>query len=75
LRAQFWLAGRINRRARRSIGSRCPEGWNELIDERRVLASGFEAGYFQRGNEIVISYAGTGALGDWAANAGLALGA
>lgn len=35
------------------------DGWEEPLDERRILPSGFEAGYFQRGDEIVISYAGT----------------
>lgn len=51
-----------------------PQGWYEPIDERRVLSSGFEAGYFQRGNEIVISFAGIGQLADWTANIELALG-
>jgi len=35
-------------------------GWLEPLDERKVLPSGFEAGYFQRCSEIVISFAGTG---------------
>jgi hypothetical protein len=35
-------------------------GWVEPLDKREVNNStGFEAGYFQRGNKIVISYAGT----------------
>ncbi len=43
-----------------------PEGWNEAVDRRSVLDSGFEATYFQRGDEIVIAFAGTGpGLKDW----------
>ncbi len=35
-------------------------GWSEPLDKRlRDATTGFEAGYFQRGNEIVISFAGT----------------
>ena len=35
-------------------------GWLEPLDKRKVDdTTGFEAGYFQRGNEIVISYSGT----------------
>ncbi len=55
-------------------------GWVEPKDQRKVLPSGFEAGYFQRGTganaEIVIAYAGTypGQLGDLTADGGLAAG-
>src|SRR5690242_7929658 len=35
-------------------------GWLEPLEKReRDQVTGFEAGYFQRGNEIVISFAGT----------------
>ncbi len=33
--------------------------WQEPIDQRKFLPSGFEAGYFQRDDKIVISFAGT----------------
>ncbi len=53
-------------------------GWSEPLDKREVNNStGFEAGYFQRGTDIVISYAGTDPSdlsGDMAANLGLATG-
>lgn len=50
-------------------------GWIEKLHEVRN-DSGFEAVSFQKGNEIVISYAGTdpGALNDWLTNGGLATG-
>lgn len=56
-----------------------PQGWTERI-EFRVSgdSSGFEARAFQKGNEIVIAYAGTtpsDLSGDMAANFGLATGA
>lgn len=55
-----------------------PAGWTERIQDRRTIAqSGFEATYFQKGTEIVISYAGTdpGDLaGDVAADLALAAG-
>ena len=52
-----------------------PDGWLEMVDERRSLPSGFEATYFTNDTEIVISFAGTdpGDLGgDMLANFGLA---
>jgi len=36
-----------------------PSGWNEREDKRQSLPSGFEATYFVKGSEIVISFAGT----------------
>jgi len=36
-----------------------PVGWIEAVDERKTKPSGFEATYFAKSNEIVISYAGT----------------
>lgn len=37
-----------------------PDGWTEDTDERRAdVLTGFEARTFSKGNEIVISYAGT----------------
>ena len=50
-----------------------PQEWAEF--NHQVKSGGFEAVSFQRGNEIVISFAGTGpGLTDWDANSGLALG-
>jgi hypothetical protein len=56
-----------------------PFGWDEPLDQREVLPSGFEGGYFVRGSEIVISFAGTGpgdvlSQPDWSANLNLANG-
>ena len=72
------MAGRAYQSTRDEINRfPVPEGWNEPIDKRKVLPSGFEAGYFIRGNEIVISFAGTGPEilnPDWLANFGLTLG-
>lgn len=54
------MAGRAYQSTRKDINwFPVPDGWLEPLDKRQVLPSGFEAGYFQRGNEIVISYAGT----------------
>lgn len=37
-----------------------PAGWTESIDDRRrISSSGYEATYFTKGSEIVISFAGT----------------
>jgi len=53
-------------------------GWSEPLDQRqRDPDTGFEVGYFQRGSDIVISFAGTNPtdlFGDMAANIGLATG-
>ncbi|WP_319585592.1 hypothetical protein [uncultured Desulfobulbus sp.] len=51
-------------------------GWSEITQLHRSLPSGFEAVSFQRGNEIVISYAGTypGDPNDLLADVGLATG-
>ncbi len=43
-------------------------GWTEFFPQQE--SSGFEAVSFQRGNEIVISFAGTGSNVDWWANGG-----
>jgi len=60
----------------RSEGNRfpIPAGWKPL--RYKPYPSGFEAVAFQRGNEIVISFAGTGPglNPDWIANGGLATG-
>ena len=72
------MAGRAYQSTRAGINRfPVPEGWNEPLDKRKLLPSGFEAGYFVRGNEIVISFAGTGPEllnPDWLANAFLTLG-
>ena len=36
-----------------------PEGWSESVADRKVKKSGFEATYFTKGTEVVISFAGT----------------
>ena len=57
-----------------------PQGWSPFFpvpDPKTPTfptTSGFEAVSFQRGTDIVISYAGTGTAIDWLANAGLAAG-
>lgn len=55
-----------------------PQGWMERTEFRvNGDSSGFEARAFQKGNEIVIAYAGTNPsdlFGDMAANIGLATG-
>src|SRR3989344_8154400 len=54
-----------------------PDGWLERVDKRQVLPSGFEATYFTKGNEIVISFAGTGPEilnPDWLGNFAVDLG-
>jgi len=52
-----------------------PSGWIEIEGDWIVRSSGFEATYFTKGSEIVISYAGTGGEGDWIhGNIPLALG-
>ncbi len=55
-----------------------PQGWTERTEFRvNGDSSGFEARAFQKGNEIVIAYAGTNPsdlFGDMAANIGLATG-
>ena len=52
-----------------------PDGWVESTEDRTTKPSGFEATYFTKGSEIVISYAGTDPgdlLGDWPTNLALA---
>ena len=36
-----------------------PDGWSELLVERAAKPSGFEATCFTKGNDLVISFAGT----------------
>jgi hypothetical protein len=66
------MAGRAYQSTRASINKfPVPDGWQELLDKRKVLPSGFEAGYFQHDKEIVISFAGTNPEmfePDWIAN-------
>ena len=65
------MAGRVYQSTRETINW-LPDlyalGWAEFLPQQ--YSSGFEAVSFQNGNEIVISYAGTGAAVDWWANAG-----
>jgi hypothetical protein len=51
-----------------------PSGWTSI--KYLSLPSGFEAGAFQNGNNIVISYAGTDptSWADWVANLALGIG-
>ncbi len=67
------MAGRIYQSTRDKINwfpDLLAFGWTERVDKSQSLPSGFEATYFAKGNEIVISYAGTGSNADWWANAG-----
>jgi len=66
------MAGRIYQSTRDTINwlpDLLSQGW---IEKRHEVndASGFEAVAFQKGTEIVISFAGTGSNVDWWANAG-----
>jgi hypothetical protein len=54
-----------------------PDGWLEVVEDRKALPSGFEATYFTNGSEVVISFAGTNPAdiaGDIAADLALAAG-
>ena len=66
------MAGRVYQSTRGKINW-LPDlsslGWIERIDKTQSLPSGFEATYFTKGDEIVISFAGTGSNVDWWANA------
>ena len=65
------MAGRIYQSTRQKINW-LPDlqswGWTE--QQLQQQPSGFEAVSFQKGNEIVVSFAGTGSNIDWWANAG-----
>lgn len=45
-----------------------PEGWSELRWEEDYRYSGFSAGAYRKGNEVVIAYAGTNQGLDWLSN-------
>jgi len=47
-----------------------PQGWTQISNSHATTSSGFEAVSFRKGDEIVISFAGTGSLfnKDWLAN-------
>lgn len=65
------MAGRVYQSTRGQVNwfpDLQSRGWTELLLQQQ--ASGFEAISFQKGSEIVISYAGTGSNVDWWANAG-----
>ncbi len=67
------MAGRVYQSTRLEINwfpDLLSFGWAEQLEERQSLTSGFEATYFTKGTEIVISFAGTGSNVDWWANAG-----
>lgn len=51
-----------------------PEGWTERPWQKDYLATGFSAGAYQKGNEIVIAYAGTNQINDWLTGNSAALG-
>jgi len=54
-----------------------PVGWLEKVNKRQALPSGFEATYFTKGTDLVISFAGTydkDLTGDIAADIGLGAG-
>jgi Ca2+-binding RTX toxin-like protein len=65
------MAGRVYQSTRGQINwlpDLQSQGWVEFFHQQEP--SGFEAVSFQRGTDIVISYAGTGSGVDWWANAG-----
>jgi VCBS repeat-containing protein len=78
------MAGRVYQTTRGKINwlpDLQSQGWSEFFHVPNnpdypnfTAASGFEAVSFQNGNEIVISFAGTGTAVDWWANAGGAFG-
>lgn len=76
------MAGHAYRTTRDEINwIPAPQGWTPFFpvpDPTTAsvfpVTAGFEAVSFQRGTDIVISYAGTGTAIDWLANAGLAAG-
>ena len=65
------MAGRVYQSTRAAINL-FPDlqalGWTEFFHQAQP--SGFEAISFQKDNNIVISFAGTGTAVDWWANAG-----
>lgn len=65
------MAGRVYQSTRATINW-LPDlqslGWTKFFLQQEP--SGFEAVAFQKGNEIVISFSGTGSAVDWWANAG-----
>lgn len=66
------MAGRIYQSTRTKINwfpDLQSQGWQEKLHEVND-SSGFEAIAFQKGSEVVISYAGTGSAVDWWANGG-----
>ncbi|HYW57028.1 MAG TPA: putative Ig domain-containing protein, partial [Polaromonas sp.] len=72
------MAGQVYLSTRTSINKLpVPDGWSEIPLSHVNLTTGFEAGAFFKGNQIVISYAGTypsDLAGDNAANLGLGSG-
>ena len=72
------MAGQVYLSTRTNINKLpVPNGWAEVPLSHVSLSTGFEAGAFVKGNQVVISYAGTypGDLaGDNAANLGLGTG-
>lgn len=67
------MAGRVYQSTRATINwlpDLQSRGWAEFFPVPPEQSSGFEAYSFSKGNEIVISYAGTGSNVDWWANAG-----
>jgi len=66
-RAYISTRGKVNRFP-------VPTGWSQFNPKKEN--SGFEAVSFRKGDEIVISFAGTGSIfnKDWLANFGLTLG-
>lgn len=62
------MAGRAYESTRAEINwFPVPTGWQEAVDYRKTLTSGFEATYFQHDNGIAFSGTGPGLL-DWGDN-------
>jgi Ca2+-binding RTX toxin-like protein len=76
----YALMAGVAYRSNRNPANRFPipssVGWSEISGSYRSLPSGFEAVAFQRGTEIVVSYAGTDSISfaDLAADSALASG-
>jgi len=65
------MAGRVYQSTRGKINWLPDlESWGWTEQQLQQQPSGFEAVSFQKGNEIVVSFAGTGSNVDWWANAG-----
>src|SRR4051812_30476855 len=68
------LSGSVYVTTRHPVNQIAPApGWAAIDRIVTPTSGGFEAQAYQRGSEIVISYAGTGSWDDWIANISLGL--